>query len=157
MHDLKNIWLTTDFSKNSEAAVPYAAEFARRFGGSVTLVHVFDGTYLSEAAEEGAVGLVAAHWIDPIYERLGDMLKERAAKIAEQEKIVVNPLILRGNTVGEIIKGLKHHKADCLVIATHGRTGISHTLWGSIAERLVRLSPCPVFSANPSHAPKKSE
>jgi len=157
MVDLKSIWLATDFSENSASAVPYAVELARRFGGNVTLVHVFDGTYLSEAISDGVVGIEATHWIDPVYERLGAKVRERAASLAEREKIPVTPLLLRGNTVVEIINGLKQHRVDCLVIATHGRTGVSHALWGSVAERLVRLSPCPVFSVNPSHAPKKSE
>ena len=155
MLELKNIWLATDFSDNSAAAVPYAVELARHFSGHVTLVHVFDGTYLSEAIGDGMVGIEAAHWIDPIYERLGTIVRERAASLAEREKIPVTPLLLRGNTVREIIKGLQQHKADCLVISTHGRTGLNHAVWGSIAERLVRISPCPVFSINPSHVPKK--
>ena len=118
MPDFKNIWLTTDFSENSATAVPYAGELARRFAGTVTLIHVFDGTYLSEAIGDGVIGIEAAHWIDPIYERLKQLLKERAEKIAVQEKISVKPLILRGNTVSEIVKGIKTHKADCLVIAS---------------------------------------
>jgi nucleotide-binding universal stress UspA family protein len=41
---------------------------------------------------------------------------------------------------------------DLIVIATHGRTGISHVLFGSVAERVVRMAPCPVLSIkHPEH------
>ncbi len=45
----------------------------------------------------------------------------------------------------------KEHEIDLIVIATHGRTGLSHVLLGSVAERIVREAPCPVLTLRDSH------
>ena len=151
MAKFAEICLTTDFSKNAEAAVPYAVELARRDGGKIWLVHVFDGTYLYEATREAdeAAFPNPAHWIDPIYHRLQTRIQELATEYTAREGVVFTPVLLNGDPIDEIVKFIQSHALDCLTIATHGYRGISHALYGSVAERLVRTSPCPVLSVRP--------
>ena len=157
MADFSKICLTTDFSKNAEAALPFAASLARRFSSAILLVHVFDGNYLYDAAREADEDQFPnpAHWIDPIYHKLEMRLKQLAADYSQRENIVFTPVLLKGDTIDEIVKYIRGNGIDCLAIATHGRRGVSHLLHGSVAERLVRISPCPVLSVRP-YAPVPS-
>lgn len=54
--------------------------------------------------------------------------------------------VLTGEPAAEIIRAASDHKCDLIAIATHGRTGLTHFLLGSVAERVVRESPVPVLS-----------
>ena len=155
MYEFSCICLTTDFSKNAEAAVPLAAKLARQFNGKVFLVHVFDGAYLFEAFAEAGEGDFPnpAHWIDPLYPRLEKRLKELADEYSAREKTLFSPVLLKGNKVQETVKFLADQQINCLVIATHGRTGLGHLMLGSMAEHLVRLSPCPVLTVCPVRRP----
>ena len=68
------------------------------------------------------------------------------------EKIKVENIIVRGAPFQEIIKAAKKYDVDLITIATHGRTGISHALLGSTAEKVVRTAPCPVLCVKyPEH------
>jgi nucleotide-binding universal stress UspA family protein len=58
----------------------------------------------------------------------------------------VETAVRRGDSVEEIIAYAAERRVDLIVIATHGRTGLGHVLLGSVAERIVRESPCPVLT-----------
>jgi len=145
------ICLTTDFSHSAEAAVPYAVTLAKNFKATISLVHVFDGTSLFDAAEEAGEGEFPnpAHWIDPLFPRLEARLTALAAEYSSRNNVSFIPVLLKGSTIKEIVKFLKNEKMGYLVIATHGRTGLNHALFGSVADRLVRSSPCPVLIVRP--------
>ena len=153
MIDVSNICVATDFSKNSEAAVPFAVGMAQKFGGKISLVHVFDGTYLFDAAAEAGDPnfTTPQHWIDPIYPKLKIKLNELAIAWSARDGVPFSPVLLTGHTIKEISKFVRDAKVNLLVISTHGRTGLSHAVFGSIAERLVQLSPCPVLTVRPEH------
>ena len=53
----------------------------------------------------------------------------------------------------KIIEAAKDKDADMIVMATHGRTGLSHALMGSVAEKVVRQAPCPVLTIRPKAEP----
>jgi len=71
-----------------------------------------------------------------------------AEKISDQ--IDVKKTVLKGNAAEEIVKLAESDKADVIVIATHGWTGWRHLVFGSVAERVVRLARCPVITI-PAH------
>jgi nucleotide-binding universal stress UspA family protein len=54
--------------------------------------------------------------------------------------------VKHGNSAEEILRAIDEYKPDLVVMATHGRTGLKHMLMGSVAERIVRLSPVPVLT-----------
>lgn len=51
-----------------------------------------------------------------------------------------------GHPAAEVLTYATTHEVDLIVIATHGRTGMKHFLMGSVAEKVVRMAPCPVFT-----------
>jgi len=152
MVSFKTIVLTTDLSDNADAAVPYAVELAKKWGGEIRLVHVVEDAvyYANPAATEG---MVPVEWMVANRKSREMQLKDLAAKLASKENIAVKDVLLQGHAANVIVDYAKMENADCIVIATHGRTGLSHFLFGSVAERVVRLSLIPVLSIRP-HAMK---
>lgn len=59
--------------------------------------------------------------------------------------LTVKPRVLTGDPLECIIEVAKNIGADLLVVGTHGRTGVAHLLLGSVAESILRHSPCPVL------------
>ena len=60
--------------------------------------------------------------------------------------------VLMGHPFVEIIRYAREQDVDCIVLGTHGRSGLSHLLLGSVAERVVRKAPCPVLTVrHPEH------
>jgi len=145
----KNIVLTTDFSENANAATPYAIELARKFDGSITLLSVFEDPSVVTGLSDGLI-IGASEWVREAHNLHTKQLNELAESLSASEKIKVVATILRGNPVAKIIEFAEKHGTDCIVIATHGRTGLSHAVHGSVSERVVRMSPCPVLSVRPA-------
>jgi nucleotide-binding universal stress UspA family protein len=138
----------TDFSEDSERALEYAEELARRFGAEITVVHVdqplspvmmspdfgagVDVGAMSHIAEEQR--LLAQRELDKIVGRLRDSgLKARS-------------LLRVGSPFLEIINTAQSEGGDLIVLGTHGRTGLAHVLMGSVAERVVQKAGCPVLT-----------
>ncbi len=144
--DWKRIICPIDFSDASRAALEAAAEVAKRYGAKVALFHAYpvpgytfpDGSFvasskmLDELSEQAQRHL--AEW-KAIAEGLGIANVEIATAI--------------GEPAHEILAFAKAQQADLLVLGTHGRTGIQHALMGSVAERVVRRSTCPVLTVRP--------
>jgi universal stress protein A len=153
--EFKNILLTTDLSDNSAAATPYAVELARQFGGRIHLVHVFeDVTLLATTSEDAFAAATASQtgWMTLARQQRELALRSLAETMATSEKLEVTPVFRQGPAATEIVDAAKKSGADCIIIATHGRTGLSHLLFGSVAERVVRLSECPVLTVRPKKA-----
>ncbi|MBI3829191.1 MAG: universal stress protein [Planctomycetes bacterium] len=151
MSDLKKIALTTDFSANADAATAYAVKLAKAFEGRIALIHVFDDSFVYNTMLVGG-GMYESptKWIEASKVHLKKQLDEKAAELASKERVPVESVLLEGNITEEILEYLKEHKMECLVTATHGRTGLAHVILGSIAERLVRASPCPTLTVRPA-------
>jgi universal stress protein A len=57
--------------------------------------------------------------------------------------------VVEGSPKAEIVRYARKQDIDLIVLATHGRTGLSHVLMGSVAESIVRTAPCPVLTVRP--------
>src|SRR5262245_41815492 len=146
MISFKKILLPTDLSSNSDAAAPYAIEFARRDGGQIQLLHVFeDLIFYPLPIAESPVAVDFSDFIKGSHADRLTTLGKKADALARDSGVTVVPVILRGHPVQELVKYAKSEHIDCIVIATHGRTGAPHLFYGSVAERVVRESPCPVL------------
>jgi nucleotide-binding universal stress UspA family protein len=121
---ISEILLPTDFSAAAETAALVATAMARETGARLHVVHVVPpATDPTLGSEELA--------------RLGRRLGTG---------LTVEPALLSGRAAREITAYARDKGIDLIVISTHGRTGVSRTLLGSVAEAVVRLSPCLVLT-----------
>jgi len=149
MLSIAKILVSTDFSENAECAFAQARNFADRFKAEVILVHVVEPpVYPTSMFGVGAVSLPTLH----------DEMRAAAQKQldATRERLAADGLkttaILRDGTPSvEILGVAEDEKADLIVIATHGHTGIKHLLLGSTAERVVRGAKGPVLTVHGEH------
>lgn len=118
----RTILLATDFSETSQAAAGVALAYARALGASVHVLHV------AERDEQATTALLIAET-----ERFGPGVR-------------VTTAIRFGDPAPAIVEYAQSQGIDLIVVGTHGRTGVSRVLLGSVAERVVRSSPCPVLT-----------
>jgi nucleotide-binding universal stress UspA family protein len=141
---IRTILAPTDFSPHAATAVRYACGLAERLGAALHLLHV-----LTEVVPMGPDPMVAAVLPPEFYQ-------ESEAESLRALETLVDPgwgrpaaiecAVRWGSPVEVIVEHSRTHHIDLLVIATHGRTGLSHVLLGSVAERIVREAPCPVLT-----------
>lgn len=120
---VRHILLATDFSASSDAALRVARDYARHFGARLHILHVV------RPGEEPTVPPP----LSKLAQDLGSNLSTRTA-------------VESGSPASEIVRYAERHGVDLIVVGTHGRTGVTRALLGSVAERVVRTAPCPVLS-----------
>ena len=77
-------------------------------------------------------------------------------KQLRKKNLKVKTYLVSGTPYWEILKKTQLEKVDLIVMGTHGRTGVEHLLLGSVAERAVRLSPCPVLTVRLSSGSRRA-
>lgn len=144
--DWKNICCPIDFSDASRAAMEVAADLARRFGATLTLLHAYPVPgYTFPDGSVVASSRMLQELADQATKHVGEWKKQ--AEELGAPKVDAETLV--GEPAGEIVAYARDHGTDLLVLGTHGRTGIEHALMGSIAERVVRRARCPVLTVHP--------
>jgi nucleotide-binding universal stress UspA family protein len=148
---LKKILVATDFSEPSDAALAYGRELARTFDASLTVLHIVDNI-LTRAY--GTDGVVLA---DPELQREIETSAQRQVDgvlFDEDRKMLgaVGLVITSNSPSAAIVTYARDAAVDLIVIGTHGRGAIAQLLMGSVAERVVRIAPCPVLTVrHPEH------
>lgn len=152
MNMFQRILLGTDFSDNARVAYRWAAALAKAFDGVVQLVHVLEDD-LASAAPVLAGPLHAAEAVD--FARLRQETRrgaqsglETAAAEVRALGVAVEPHLLEGRPWQSLVKAAKDLGCDCIVLSTHGRSGLAHLLIGSTAEKVVRTAHCPVLTVH---------
>jgi universal stress protein A len=136
---IKTLLVPTDLSEPSMQALDYAIGLAGTFGATIRLVHVIEPLAAPEVAayatlaSEGEVRKSIREQINVLCQKHG---------LAET---MSNLNIREGTPFHEILEAARTTKADAIVIATHGYTGLKHVLLGSTTERVVRGARCPVI------------
>lgn len=144
------ILVPVDYSPSSRASADYALKLAAKVGAAVDIVHVWDKpTYLSDAVMVRRPGEEQRSLADLIRENAETDMKEFVAGLTVPAGVSVGQLLRHGEPVTTMCAELKKGEHQLVVIGTHGRTGLAHVLLGSVAERLVRLSPVPVLTVPP--------
>ncbi len=149
--------VAVDFSTDSKQALRYAGDIAERFESSIIVLHVME----QQAME---VRIMERHPERPflIGDAVGSPAEGVEDLVAEQREkgyqtlqrflppdLARHPVELRvliGTPFERIVETATGERIDLVVMGTHGRTGLSHWVTGSIAERVVRLAPCPVLT-----------
>ncbi len=142
MRHYKRILCPVDFSSYSKAALEEAAGLAKSVGAELCLIHAYQNpAYVLPMS--GYVG-PTADMIGKIRQQLAEELEALAGPYRSQG-IKTETLVVEGVPYKSIVDHAGEWNADLIVMGTHGRTGLAHALTGSVAERVVRLSHCPVL------------
>lgn len=133
MLPIQTILFPTDFSRQSEYAYHLACALARDYGAKLLIVHVqAPPVVMGEALPES-----------PSPEAIKKQLKEL---YPTEDSIVVERLVFEGDAVAEIVRHAAEFRADLVVMGTHGRSGLTRLLVGSVAEGVLRKAACPVLT-----------
>lgn len=146
---LKTILMPTDFSENSAAAEPHALALAKQDGATLVLAHVIDDTIYYANLEQSVYLADAQQWLDAMVADVKKSLQVKAEALAAKSGVKVETVVGRGRVADQIGAIADESKAEMLVISTHGYTGLSHLVFGSTAEKIVRTSKIPVLSIKP--------
>jgi nucleotide-binding universal stress UspA family protein len=140
---VRRILVPVDFSEASESAVQHATEVAQTYGAEVHLLHVVE-----EVVYPSAYGVEPALFSsDEVVARVEKTLGEMAREDMGYENVQASATI--GYAPMTILDYVQENEIDLVVIATHGRAGLDRMLLGSVAERVIRQSPVPVFVVKP--------
>ncbi|MCS6926889.1 MAG: universal stress protein [Candidatus Binatia bacterium] len=143
----KKVLCPIDFSADSLTALDYAADFARQGNGQLILLHVVDNPMTDFYGPRGATFYAEVeHAMEKSRQLLADAARTHAAEVPYE--IVVK----HGNPYEEIIDCATGQQVDLIVMSTHGRTGPQRLIIGSVAEKVVRTAPCPVFTVRQPQA-----
>jgi len=146
MH-IQQVLVPVDYSHCSRTALRFAVDLAQKLQASLDVVHVWDRpSYVSDA-------VMVTH-----PDRGGSSLPEFIQQNAQRDMdqflketelpggFTAVGRLISGDPASSLLKELKAGKHQLVVVGTHGRTGLSLLLLGSVAEKLTRLSPVPVLT-----------
>jgi len=139
---LRKILVPTDFSVHSAKAIEAAVSLAKAYGGKVHLLHAYHLPMLVGMPDE--VVIPPDFWTtvrDTAARKL-----EKAAQKVKAEGVEVESHLVEFVPSDAIVQAAKDLGVDLIVMGTRGLTGLKHVLLGSVAERTLRLAPCPVLT-----------
>ncbi|MFQ5352006.1 MAG: universal stress protein [Candidatus Binatia bacterium] len=146
MKKFKRILATTDMSPESFSAVSYAGHLARAQAARLTVLHVAHSTVVMFTEFMPAIDMTAidAEIEDAARNSLDGWIRRHLRKLGDVE------LMVRRGLVPETICEAAHETdASVIVMATHGRTGVGRMVLGSVTEKVLARSPCPVLVVRP--------
>ena len=135
-----------DFSAASRAAFAKALKLAKASGSEILVLHVLNPS----------LPVIGDQYISPpTYEQFRRTsrawaLKQLATLIARAKaaRVRATPIVLAGAEANQIVRLARSRRASMIVMGTHGRTGITRVVLGSVAARVVSLAPCPVLTVH---------
>jgi nucleotide-binding universal stress UspA family protein len=147
---VKTILVPTDFSEGSLAAMRYAMGLSELLGTRVIFLHVVEPpAYGIELT--GTYPGIAPEVTKKLAEMMHDWVEQVIVRGARVEWYIET-----GSAFAEILAAAARYGADLIVLGTHGRTGLSHLLLGSVAARVVQHAPCPVLTVKAAKGAEKS-
>ncbi len=155
MLPFKKILCPTDFSEPSYTALKGAGELAQHFSSELMVIHVIPPVPIQYPFPDPPV---SSSFDVALYQQQLALSAEDALKSAVAKKVASRvstfATVLTGDPAVEIVRAAAEERADLIVIATHGQTGWRHLVFGSVAEKVLRLADCPVLTVRAPKAPK---
>ena len=153
--DIKRIVVPLDFSFSSLKALEFAADLAKPFAAELIVLFVVESV-LYVVPNYGGVPGAALQQMAIEQRRTSERHMARIERRYARKGVRLRSIIQTGVPAQTIVELAKHMNADLIVMATHGRTGVSRLLMGSVAERVVRTTTCPVLTLHGGAAPAKA-
>lgn len=149
----KKVLFPVDFSECSPKLTPYAVDIARKCDAKLYLLYV-----VNTMARFGSMSMGSLPSLRKIDEDLANTAKKHMKAFCQdhlQDFTNYETGVVIGDPSEDILKFAQNEGIDLIVMGTHGRKGLERTVFGSVAERVVRGAPCPVLTINPHKIPKK--
>ena len=140
---IRRLLFPTDFSEPAREAQRYAIALAEKFGAELHALNVVP-EFIMPATDTYAAWTLPEGGMKAQIEAAERQLESAIGAVGQSVRAVKV-----GFPVEEIMKYATDHEIDLIVVGTHGHTGLSHLLLGSVAEKLVRLATCPVLTVHP--------
>jgi len=134
----QHVLVPIDFSANADHALDYAIRLAHTLQARLTLLHVIEPLAI------GSVETLPYTYLQDLEAKITDIMADYHARVTAAG-LQSDFTIVHGVPFHVIIETARTAHADLIIMGTHGRTGLPHVLLGSVAERVVRLAPCPVL------------
>jgi len=151
---IKRILVPVDFSAPSMQALDYAIDFGKPFNPEFVVIFVVELAYYADPSGlTDTAGMVLNE-----LERFGHEQLGRLAANLSKRHVTARTVLQIGTPSYVIVEMAKRLSADLIIMSTHGRTGLSHLLIGSVAEKVVRSATCPVLTVRgegPSRRPSR--
>jgi len=139
----QHVLVPIDFSACADEALNYAIALAHKLQARLTLLHVIHAVPLWS---EGDMGLALPDAYLRESEAQGKQSLEQRRQRAQEAGVQADILTVHGVPFQSILDTARDQQIDLIVLGTHGRTGLQRVLLGSVAEKVVRLAPCPVLT-----------
>jgi universal stress protein A len=149
MAELRKVLCPVDLSPEAGSAASEAASLAQALGAELVLLHVMAETALAFGDPLMAPGEVSQFTVPVLAEEYYTEMEKRLKRLGSElaaAGVPVSTMLLRGSPHEAIVSAADDAHADLIVMGTHGRTGLSHLLLGSVTERVVRTAKVPVMT-----------
>ena len=147
MSGIKKILLATDGSEGTRHAIDYTLNLAKMCGAQVTALFVVDQIPLQDVPADSSI-VFSVHLL---LENEGKKAVNDIKEAGQKSGVEVATMVVEGSPAKKIVEVAADY--DLLVVGTIGRSGLSHLLIGSVAERVVRYAPCPVLVVRAKRGP----
>jgi len=146
MITIERVLFPCDLSGNSIKILPYALSVAEKYDSRIYLFHVVQdvmkwGTFY---APRFAWDRCQSEALEHAEKEMGEICERHLKGGPDFQKIIIP-----GDPAEEILKIIESEAMDLVVMGTHGRKGLEHTVMGSVAQRVIQRSPIPVLVLNP--------
>ena len=146
MIEIKKILFPLDLTENSSKILPYVLSISEKYNSIIYLLHVVQdlNKWGKLYVPHPSMDVFQNEAIEGAKKAMDTVCENQLQSCPNFQKRVVS-----GDTVDEILKVIESEEIDLLIMGTHGRKGLDHTIFGSVAENVVKKSPVPVLVINP--------
>jgi len=150
MIKIANVLVATDFGEASAAALSYGREIARTFNAKLHVLHVIENPMIWLGPESAGIDVMQ---LRADLEVSAQQQLDRLVTDEDRRELDAVTIVRTGRAPAlEITNQARLANVDIIVVGTHGRTAVTHMLMGSVAEKVVRIAPCPVLTVrHPEH------
>ncbi len=144
MKEIQNIIVPVDFLEHTDNLVEFALYMAKKLDSTIRFIHVVENPYSYAEYSFPSMNIFQNELVDLAEEKMKLLVEKNSTTCAGCEgKVRI------GNVVESIVDFATEEKGDLVIVGTHGRKGLEKMWLGSVAERVVRRSPCPTLTCNP--------
>jgi len=146
MIEIKKILFPLDLTANSSKILPYVLSISEKYNSTICLLHVVQdlNKWGKLYVPHSSMDKFQNEAIEAAKKAMDEICENQLQSCPNFQKKVVS-----GDTIEEILNVIESEDIDLLIMGTHGRKGLDHTIFGSVAEKVVKKSPVPVLVINP--------